>query len=124
MLYVGFAITIEEAIRLFKLDANIVKSFYDTEPIETYLKEKQSELVFTYIDKGACLLGIPIHLEDTTTHFPYSKAEDTILSILIAKKQFLKEIQSLSIDIRNVNLTWIEEEEICVENPEPYVMNV
>jgi hypothetical protein len=124
MLYVGFVITILEAIRLLKLDESLVKSFYDTKPIQEYLNQKQTRLVFEYIDKGACLFGVPVDTENGYTKFPYTTIEDTVQSILIAKIAFLRYIKHLDMDTNEVNLTWIEEEEILVENPEPYVISL
>ncbi len=123
MLYVGYVISLEEALRLLKLDESIVTSFYHTEPIQRYLEQRNTRLVFEYIDKGACLFGVPVDTENGYTKFPYTTIEDTFQSITIAKIAFLRYIKDLNIDTSEVNLTWIEEEDILVENPEPYVIS-
>jgi hypothetical protein len=124
MLYVGFVITVLEALRLLGLPEDFVSSDYDTEPLQEYLKQKKTRLVFQYIDKGACLFGVPVDTENGYTKFPYTTIEDTVQSITLAKIAFLRYIKQLNMDISEVNLTWIEEEEILVENPEPYVMSL
>ena len=122
-MYIGFVITIQEAIRLFKLNKNIVSSFYDTEPIQAYLREKNNDLQFKYIDKGAYVLGIPVNTEDNTTCFPYANLEDTFYAMIHAKYIFEREIRNLAVDMSVVNITWIESEEVCVEHPQPYVIH-
>ena len=93
-MYIGFVITIQEAIRLFKLNKNIASSFYDTEPIQAYLREKNNDLQFKYIDKGACVLGIPVSTEDNTTCFPYANLEDTFYAMIHAKYIFERNTKS------------------------------
>jgi hypothetical protein len=93
-----------------------VKSFYETEPIQKYLEEKGSNLVFQYIDKGACLFGLEVKLRQEPS------VEDTILAMITYKKMFHCEVKALRIDTSVVNITRIEEDSWPVENPEPYVI--
>lgn len=116
MLYIGFVIPIEEALRLLKLPDDFVKSFYDTEPIQNYLEERGSKIVFRYIDKGACLFAHEIKLRKEPS------VEDTILAMIHTKKLFHYEIKALKIDLSVVNINRVEEESWPMENPEPYVI--
>jgi len=118
MIYVGFVIPIEEALRLLGLPDDFVKSFYDTEPISHYLKKKGCSLIFEYIDKGACLFGAPVKWEEE------APVEATILQILLAKREFLSEVNKLTIDISMVNINRIEEDSRPIENPQPYVISL
>ncbi len=124
MLYVGFVISVGEALRLLKLPENTVSSFYDTKPIQDYLREKDSYLTFHYIDKGACLLGVPVEVEEKNTCFPYANLEDTFYAIIRSKYIFQREVTNLKMDMSYVNITWIEEEEKKVEHPQPYVITL
>jgi hypothetical protein len=124
MLYVGFVISLQEALRLLTLPETTVSSFYDTTPIQKYLNQKKSEIVCSYIDKGACLFAVALDLEDTKTNFPYSNIEDTFFQILLAKHAFKHELRHLDIDTSYVNITWIESEETRVERPDPYVISI
>ena len=117
-MYIGFVIPIEEALRLLSLPDDFVKTFYNTEPIQKYLQEKQSKLIFQYIDKGACLFGIKVHLRDE------SSVDDTILAMITAKKVFLWEVKQLGLDTSKVYMNRIEEDSWLVENPEPYVITL
>ena len=117
-MYIGFVIPIEEALRLLNLEDDFVKTFYDTKPIDKYLKEKGSKLIFEYMDKGACLFAIRVALK------PEPTIEETLLQLIQAKREFLAEIKQLKIDISKVNLTRVEEESWLVENPEPYVITL
>jgi hypothetical protein len=116
MLYVGFTIPAEEAFRLLKLPEYTVTSFYDTQPIQKYLKEKGSKITFQYIDKGACVFGVNVHMRQE------SSVEDTIMAMITAKKVFLWEVKTLGLDISKVNINRIDEDSWLVENPEPFVI--
>ncbi len=123
MIYVGYVIRVDEAVRLLKFDFTLVKSFYDTAAIESYLKEQKSKLTFLYIDKGAGLLGISLD-DYRGASSPYSTVKDTVFLLEGAQKLFLAEVKRLGIDTSLVNLTWIEEEEHPVKDPEPYVISI
>lgn len=116
MLYIGFVIPIEESLRLLQLPDDYVKTFYNTEPVQKYLKERGSKIVFHYIDKGACLFAVEVKMRRE------SSVEDTILAMITAKKVFLWEVKQLGLDISKVNINRVEEDSWLVENPEPYVI--
>lgn len=118
MLYVGYAIQIQEALRLLRLNDSYATSFYDTQGISAYLMQKRSRIVFNYIDKGACLFGVRCQLESCST------VTDTLKAILEAKIRFEDEVKKLGVDTSVVNLTWIEEDETPTENPEPRVISL
>ena len=124
MLYVGYVVSVEEALRLLELPETTVSCFYNTEPIKNYLKGKNSSLRFHYIDKGACLFGVPVEMEEKDGCFPYGTLEDTFSAILKSKTIFQREVETLKIDIGYVNITWVESEEIRVEHPQPYVITL
>ena len=120
MIYIGFKISVAEALRLFSLGDPYARSFYDTGLIQKWLtEEKGSKLFFDYIDKGACLLGIPVRIG-----VEYPTIEYTICRMVEAKNSFLYEMKNMGIDISKVNLTDIDEPETLVENPEPYVITM
>lgn len=102
----------------------MIPSYKNTKPIQEYLKQRNTRLVFEHIEKEAFLFGLPVDTENANTKFPYTTIEDTVQSITIAKILFLRYMKHLNIDISEVNLTWIEEEEVLVENPEPYVISL
>ncbi len=121
MIYIGYVITVKEALRLLGLNESIVSSFYDTEPIQKVLEEKGSQLDFKYIDKGACVFGIPVC---TNYGEKYATLDDCIFDLILVKRTFHLEILKLKLDISEVNLTWIESEEQLVKNPEGYLIDV
>lgn len=118
MMYIGFVIPVEEALRLLHLPQNTADSFFDTQPVCKHLEEKGSNLVFQYIDKGACLFGHKVKLRQEPS------LEDTILAMINAKKMFYYEIKALKIDISKVYINRVEEESWLVENPEPYIITL
>ena len=124
MMYVGFAISVQEALRLLKLSENTVSSLYDTKPIRKYLESKNSYLSFEYIDKGVCLLGVKVEVEEKYADFPYTNIDDTFFAVMRSKYIFQREVNTLDIDITYVNITWIESKEIHVEHPQPYVISI
>lgn len=123
MTYVGFPIDIAEALCLLNLEEKFVKTFYDTEPIQEFLKDKKSKLVFCYIDKGSCLLGYPV-ARDRDHPSTWYKVDDMISQILKAKTAFKEEMKSLGIDISKINVTKVEEETFLDTSGEPYVITL
>lgn len=123
MLYIGFPVSVVEALRLLKLNESLVNSYYDTDPIQLYLKQEGTHLVFRYIDKGSCLFGLPVSTFSSMDD-AYSSVEDTIFNILGAKRMFLDECKNLNIDWNHVEVTWIEEEGKILENPQPFVISL
>ncbi len=117
MLYLGFPVSVKEALRLLKLDDRIVTSYYDTEPIQKYLHSKNSKLTFFYSDKSSCLLGIP--LSDSVLPFETAFGE-----ILVARSNFLLEARALDLDLSHVEITQIEKESVVWENPDPFLISV
>lgn len=123
MIYIGYVVSVAEAQRLLGLNDTFAVSYYDTEPIQKYLKAKGNKLVFRYIDKAACLFGISCSSVNGDIE-RYNTIEQTIISILLAKQLFYDEIKKLGVDTSVVNLTWVEKEPWLVQNPEPYVITL
>lgn len=121
MPYVGITLEIGEALRLLKLDDNLVKTFYDTEPIDNYLQDSGFSMRFEYIDKGVCVLGIP--LEGERRYWPAMLGIETGLAkILELAKKFREEVKHLKIDMSKVQIAQMEAESIEMENPDPFLI--
>jgi hypothetical protein len=118
MIIIGFPITVEEACRLLHIELIRIKTFYHTEPIQTYLKEKNAALEFHYIDKGTCAFGIPLQT------YPPRCVGDTTIDILHARRLFLLECKRLGVELHAVEITFVEEEPFLLHEPEPYVLCV
>jgi len=119
MPYIGLTLYIEEAVRLLNLDPTIIMSYYQTEPVQKYLREQGSKLVFEYVDKGVCVLGIP---------FPYTKyhpqmieIDKGIQTILELKAEFQVEVKKLELDLSEVIIAQMESDSIKMKNPEPFL---
>ena len=121
MIYIGFVITVEEALRLLGLDKSMVTSSYDTKPIQDYLREKGSQVTFSYIDKGACAFGLPVTNNYSET---YQTLDDCILGLQSKQREFREEIEKLKVDTSEVNLVWSESKEKPVKNPEGYLIDI
>jgi len=117
MLYIGFYLEIQEAIRILNLDKDSCKNYYDTWPIHNFLKGQNSPLQFLYMDKGTCMFGVPV-----STGYIY-EIEELLVSLVTAKKVFWKAVKDLGLDLSTVTVTGIEEESEILSNPEPFVIN-
>lgn len=119
MPYVGLTLYIEEAVHLLNLDHTIILSYYDTNAIEKHLKQKGSKLVFHYVDKGVCVLGIPF---PTTKYHPQMIEIDVgIQTILNLKQEFQDEVKKLGLDLNQVTLAQMESPPMKVKTPEPFL---
>ncbi len=117
MLYLGFPILIEEALRILHLDNSFVKSYYHTDPIENYLRSKGSQLLFQYIDKGSCLFGLAF----SDSKLPFY---DALEEMIEKKKLFWEEVHKLDLDLTYLQITDVECEGVCLPNPQPYLMSL
>jgi hypothetical protein len=120
MIYIGFSISVDEAVRLLKMDPSQISSSYDTAPIQTYLKEKGSALTFASIDKGACVFGLPVcnHYAET-----YQTLDECIAGLQETKRKFQEEIETLKINTSEVNLISTGVGEKLVKNPQGYLID-
>lgn len=121
MPYVGLTLEIAEALRLLKLEESFVNSFYNTEPIDEYLKDWGSCLRFVYVDKGVCILGIP--LEGEKDYWPPMLGiQASLRQILELAEKFRQEIKRLKIDLSEVSIAQMEAESIQMMYPDPQLI--
>lgn len=124
MAYVGFPVSLEEAIGL--MEDVLVKHtdyqeslFSDQKNFNDALK-KFTTLRHYWIDKNQCILGVEIH--NVALQFWDTKnVDEVILEILDAKQRFKKEIARLNVDLSSVTFCHMEEEDSIHTNPEPCV---
>ena len=120
MLYVGFGITGDMALKLFDVDD--LRS--DTEKFKFIDKKLASVgLVLVHIRKGVCILGseveqIHIHAAE------YLSVDDGLRCILDAKKKVTTGIEKLQLDMSDFEIQKMEEDPIRVSRPEPYLISV
>jgi hypothetical protein len=114
-MYIGYIISVHEAKRLLG-DSVEVSSYYDTRPIDAFLSQ-HSTLRFEYIDKGSCVLGIPLEIGNVCV-------DDALIQIVQKKNEFKDQIKKLNIDTSTVILQPMEEAEVVVHNPEPLLIQV
>lgn len=117
MMYIGYPLLVEEALRLLKLSNTYAENYYDTQKINQYLKGQDSRLQFVYMDKGSCCLGLPLG------HFDM-RVDEAVVRILNLKKAFFRELEVLEVDTSVVEITHIEQESVLEKNPEPYLLYV
>ncbi len=121
MAYIGITIEIEEALRLLNLDPELCRNYYHTEPIDRYLNDKESCLRFLYVDKGVCILGLPL-MGEPQYWPPMMGVQNSILQIRDLTQKFRDEVQRLKIDLSKVTIAVMESESIEMENPEPFLI--
>lgn len=121
MVYIGITLYMEEALRILNMNGTFVKSFYDTKPIDDFLKDIGSCLSFRYLDKGVCVLGIP--LEGDRMYWPSMICvEDGLSQILQLTKKFREEVRCLKIDLSSVTIAQMESEALQMQNPDPFLI--
>jgi hypothetical protein len=119
MPYIGYPLKLSEALRWLNLPENFVDSFHHTGPISKYLRENDSELIFEYVDKDVCILGLPLV---QALYFPNMMEIDTgIQKILQLKKKVKEELRNLNVDMSSVWIAQMEEECIHMRNPDPFL---
>jgi len=115
MLYVGYPIRYETALRLFKLDDS------------THWKDVLSIIAKTGldlhpIDKGLNILGMTVKQVEYSAA-TYCSADDCVVAVLQAKKTVTELVQKAELDISELEIGFMEEESFVANNPQPYVMS-
>lgn len=125
MVYIGYPLSIEEALRLCNLTASYDKSDYYNyykdvkNKLEKYLKPYG--LHFYGLDKGVYVIGLEVdeHLSNMNVNI-----DDFMITLITLKNKVKNGISKASIDLSEVEIeTDLEEEPIIVKNPEPYFIN-
>ena len=123
MAYIGFPVSLEEAIRL--MEDNIRNQNESPDTIHTggdfnHILKKFTDLRFIWIDKNQCIFGV--ELQNVACQFWDTKTVDeVILEILEAKQRFKKEITRLHLNLEEVTFCHMEDEDTVHTNPEPCV---
>jgi hypothetical protein len=115
MLYVGYPVYFETACTILNSPTDeSEKSMNDR--LNTY------GLVLDWIDKGVCILGVPveeIHISDRA----YQSVDNGLIQIILAKKKVVEGLKVLKANLSRFEIAPMEEETIWVENPEPYLIS-
>jgi hypothetical protein len=91
----------------------------DTESIEVIIKNKGFD--FCYTDKGQHILGLEVkEVKDLWDNFV--SVDKALVLILEQKIKLLQLIKKEGLDLSNLLIQPMEEEEILVHNPQPYLI--
>jgi hypothetical protein len=125
MVYIGYPVCMEEALRLCNLTTSYNQSDYYNyhkdvnSKLENYLKPYG--LNFYGLDKGVYVIGIEVdnYLSNMNVNM-----DDFMITLITLKNKVKNGIFRASIDLSNVEIeTDLEAESIVVQNPEPYFIN-
>ena len=123
MAYIGFPVSLEEAIRLTKDHIQNQNESPDDIHDENQLNRilwKFSTLNYVWIDKNQWILGFDV--QNVTRQFwDVKSVDDVLLELLETKQRFKKEITRLNLDLSTVTFCHMEEEDTIHHNPEPCV---
>lgn len=118
MAYIGYPVSLEEAIRLTTPHIESRTTFSEgdfNEILKTF-----TTLRFYWIDKNQCILGLEV--KDIACQFStLLSVDDAFLKLVVTKLKCKEEITRLQLDLRRVTFCHMEEEDTVHENPEPYV---
>ena len=125
MVYIGYPVCMEEALRLCNLTSSYNKRDYynyykdGSDKLEKYLKPHG--LNFYGLDKGVYVIGIYVDQELPNMNV---NIDDFMITLITLKNKVKNGISKASIDLSEVEIeTDLEAETIVVENPEPYFIN-
>ena len=123
MAYIGFPVSLEEAIRLTKDHIRNQNESPDDIHDENQLNRilwKFSTLNYVWIDKNQCILGFDV--KNVARQFwDVKSVDDVLLELLETKQRFKQEISRLNLDLSTVTFCHMEEEDTIHHNPEPCV---
>lgn len=125
MVYVGYPVSNEEALRLCNITTSYSKDDYCNyyndlnSKLKNYLKPYG--LNFYGLDKGVYVIGIEVdnHLSNMNVNM-----DDFMITLITLKNKVKNGISRASIDLSEVTIeTDLESTPIVVQNPEPYFIN-
>ena len=100
MLYVGLPLEFEECVRLLTGELDPDENF----SVQDFLKEKGSDLVFVWIDKGVYAFGYELK-------GGYMETEEMVKHIRHYQEKFDAEMVKLGIDLSVVDIAYIDDAE-------------
>ncbi len=125
MVYIGYPLSIEEALRLCNLTTSFSENDYSNywNDVNSKLKNylKPYGLNFYGLDKGVYVIGLSIdnHLLNMNVNM-----DDFMITLITLKNKVKNGISRASIDLSEVEIeTDLEATPIVVQNPEPYFIN-
>ena len=123
MAYIGYPVSLEEAIRLttphIERQTVVPERIQSEEDLNRILK-MFTTLSFYWIDKNQCILGLEV--KDIACQFWTPLClDEAILKLVETKLKCKKEITRLQLDLSRVTFCHMEEEDTVHENPEPCV---
>jgi hypothetical protein len=125
MVYIGYPMSVKEALRLCNITVSTNEDDYYNHYLEANDKIKSylhpHGLEFVGLDKGVYVIGYNVdkYLSNMNVN-----TDDFIVTLLILKNKVKNAVQRAQIDLSNVEIeTDLEEYPIKVQNPEPYFIN-
>ncbi len=127
MVYVGYPVNLEEALRLFNLEFNEepTSSYYYYSKCREFINKKinQYGLGFYVLDKNLHVIGLNLDESLGSCWENHISIDDSIMILLESKKKIKEAMKNANIDLSNIEITHMEGEDIIMDNPEPFLIN-
>jgi hypothetical protein len=125
MIYIGYPVNMEEALRLFKLPRTVDSFNPQWWKCSEYINNEiiKYGLNFYYLDKGFCVVGIEVNNNLGNIWYDHKNIDDCIIGLIQLKKLVKEKFESSGIDLSRIEITHMEGEDVIVSNPEPYFIN-
>ena len=128
MVYIGYSVSIKEALRICNIQISLdyEENYYEyvkeaTKKIKEKLLQNSYKLNFYSLDKGVYVIGYQIDEYLSNMCVDIDSLTITIIQLKIKVK---KAILHCNIDLSNVEIeTDLEDYPILFENPEPFYIN-
>ena len=122
MSYVGFPLSLEEAIRL--MEDHIRNQNEDPESIVhehhfNAVLSKFTSLRFVLIDKNQCILGFKVKEFECRFWLPLLSVDEAVILLLQTKLKFKEELARLNLDLSSVTFCHMEDADSEHKFPEP-----
>lgn len=122
MVYIGYSLSLDEALRLCNITCDYSNPYYRNianDKLNSYLNNYGLE--FHFLDKGVCVIGLRI---DKYFGHMSINIDESIIMMMNIKNKIKKSIILAKIDLSNIEIeTDLETESVIMNNPEPFFIN-
>ncbi len=127
MVYVGYPVNLEEALRLFNLtfDEKLESPYHYHSQCRKFIDSsiKKFGLNFYCADKNLHIIGIDAKELLGNCWSTHRTVDESLMILLQLKSEVVNGMKMAKVDMSRVEITHMEGEDTIVSNPEPYLIN-
>lgn len=127
MVYIGYPVNIQEALRLFNLtfNENLISPYHFVSQCSNFINKEITKynIEFHVLDKNLCVIGFNLDKKLGCCDSNHISIDDSIIILLEYKLKIKQALLSANVDLSNIEITHMEGDDVIMNNPEPFLIN-